>query len=186
MARLLARAATEGRRTLDSPRLGIGSLTDDEVASRMLPPRSKDGSTARTIRMTLSTRSSKDCRHASSLKPRIGPGAGPPRRARKPGETAWRRAPPRLPAPGRPRSRGRGSPPTPSPLSRSDRDPFGSLSFLHPGEDAFQRRFGAPAPRRPGRADSRVRQGAPAAQHFLADRDANPFLEFESHDGAVG
>ena len=52
---VLASDVTPDRSTFDSARFGIGSFTDDEVPTRIAPPpRARiDGTTSRTVRMTL-------------------------------------------------------------------------------------------------------------------------------------
>src|SRR5258705_177818 len=57
---VFASDVTADRRTFDSARLGNGSLTDDDVPTRMTPPPRLpiDGATSRTVRTTLISRSS--------------------------------------------------------------------------------------------------------------------------------
>ena len=68
-ASVFASAETDARTTVDSPRFGIGSLTDDEVDIRIAPPPRAfiDGTAARTMRIVLnSSRSIAFCHAASS------------------------------------------------------------------------------------------------------------------------
>ncbi|OFW07367.1 MAG: hypothetical protein A3H96_05175 [Acidobacteria bacterium RIFCSPLOWO2_02_FULL_67_36] len=79
-ASVLARADTEARNTVDSPRFGMGSLTDADVDIRIAPPPRPciDGTAARTMRSALnSSRSAASC-HARSSKEMAAPAGGPP------------------------------------------------------------------------------------------------------------
>ena len=71
---------TPARITFDSARFGNGSLTVDEVPTRIAPPpRARiDGTTRRTVRITLSSSSSNAFCHAMSSKLSAVPAGGPP------------------------------------------------------------------------------------------------------------
>ena len=80
IAMVTARAETDARRTVDSPRLGIGSFTEADVDIRIEPPPRAfiDGTTARTMRSALnSSRSTAFC-HAASSNDTAAPDGGPP------------------------------------------------------------------------------------------------------------
>ena len=79
-ASVLASAETDARSTVESPRFGIGSLTDDEVDMRIAPPPRAciDGTAARTMRSALnSSRSAASCQ-ARSSNDSAAPAGGPP------------------------------------------------------------------------------------------------------------
>ena len=79
-ASVLASADTDARSTVESPRFGIGSLTDEEVETRIAPPPREviDGTAARIIRSVLnSSRFAASC-HAASSNDSDGPAGGPP------------------------------------------------------------------------------------------------------------
>src|SRR5947199_6164640 len=77
---VLASADTDARITLDSARFAIGSLTDEEVLTRIAPPPRAciDGTTSRIVRTALiSSRSNAAC-HAASSNDSDAPAGGPP------------------------------------------------------------------------------------------------------------
>ncbi len=80
LASVFAIAPTDDRTTFDSARLAIGSLTADDVDTRIAPPPrdSIDDTASRTSRTALSTSSSNAPRHASSSNDSAAPGGGPP------------------------------------------------------------------------------------------------------------
>src|SRR3954471_22667483 len=80
IASVFARADTDARSTVDNPRFGTGSFTDDEVDTRIAPP-PRDfmcGTAARTIRMVLNNKRSAASCHARSSNEIASPAGGPP------------------------------------------------------------------------------------------------------------
>ena len=77
---VLTSEVTPARITFDSARFGNGSFTVDEVPTRIAPPpRARiDGTTRRTVRITLSSSSSNAFCHAMSSKLSAVPAGGPP------------------------------------------------------------------------------------------------------------
>ena len=76
----MASADTAARTTVESPRFGIGSFTEDDVDMRIAPPPRSTmyGTVARTMRSALkSSRSTASC-HAWSSNDTAAPAGGPP------------------------------------------------------------------------------------------------------------
>ena len=138
-------ADTDARSTVDRPRFGIGSLTDDDVDTRIAPPPRAfiDGTAARIIRSVLkNSRFVASC-HAASSNDSAGPAGGPPALAKS------RSTPPSFRSSRRPRSECVAPtghrPPSPARRAVSARDRRVGDRALVPRRDRHQRPFGASA-----------------------------------------
>ena len=77
---VLASDVTPDRSTFDKARYGTGSFTEDDVPIRIEPPPRVriDGTTSRTVRITLMSRRSNAACQAASSNPSAVPAGGPP------------------------------------------------------------------------------------------------------------